>query len=234
MLQSQGIQCITCWAIVNQSSFCTHHDILCGIVFQKDLSLRSEMINGNKGFESKSFSNYKYPRSSITSEDGMSKQQIVADTSSQNPLHILNVLAPWVFLCSSPYLWLEEDVKWIIFDKETDEHNMICAITYQFSLTVDCRLYGSLYYQNIGVIYGMLYFTPNQLQVLTEKATESLLSVLISRNLLFWISWPCHLRNPQLVPALPPIWCWWAQSFVDSSSWYPSKTIMPHPYFRVT
>ena len=68
----------------------------CSILLQEDFSLRYEVVVRTNVLKSDSFSHAEYPISCITAEDGMSKQQIVANCTSQHSLHIY-----YIFLCSS-------------------------------------------------------------------------------------------------------------------------------------
>ena len=69
------------------------------------------------------FFHAEYPRSCITSDDGMSKQHIVANCTSQHSLHIFDVPASWTLLCPGPVLWFEEDFTRIFLDMKTQKHS---------------------------------------------------------------------------------------------------------------
>ena len=69
-----------------------------------------------------------YPRSCITAEGGMSKQQIVANCTSQHSLHILDVSASWALLYSGPDMWFDEDLTIILLDLKTQNHKQIRVI----------------------------------------------------------------------------------------------------------
>ena len=62
----------------------------CSILLQEDSSLRYEVVVRTNVHKSESFSDAEYPRSCITAEDGMSKQQIVANRTSQHSLHTVD------------------------------------------------------------------------------------------------------------------------------------------------
>ena len=67
------------------------------------------------------FAPYCRTRTCITAEDGMNKQQNVANCTSHHSLHILDVglLASWAVLCSGPNHWFEEDFTIIFLDMKT-------------------------------------------------------------------------------------------------------------------
>ena len=100
---------------------------------QEDLSLRYEVVVRTNVFKSVSFSHAEYPRSCITAEDGMSKQQIVANCTSQHSLQILDFPASWALLCSGPDLWFDEDSARIFHDMKTQTHKQIRVIANQGS-----------------------------------------------------------------------------------------------------
>ena len=85
-------------------------------------------------------SHAEYTRSCITAEDGMGKQHIVANCTSQHSLHILDVPASWTLLCSGPDLWFEEDFTRIFLDMITQKHKEIRVIANQGSFARHCRL----------------------------------------------------------------------------------------------
>ena len=113
------------------------------------------MVVRTNVLKSESFSHAEYPRSCITDEDGMSKQQIVANCTSQHSLHILDVPASWALLCSRPDLWFEEDFARIFLDMKTQKHNQIRVIANQCSFAIHCGLYSCLYDQDISTTLGM-------------------------------------------------------------------------------
>ena len=99
------------------------------------------MVVRTNVLKSESYSYAEYSISCITYEDAMSKQHIVANCTSQQSLHILDVPASWALLCSGPDLWFEEDFARIFLDIETQKHKQIPVIASQGSFARHCILY---------------------------------------------------------------------------------------------